>query len=250
MRAKDGTIRYARIAADSASWVTRLVIVVFSFVAAIGLFLLERRIVGELDEPLRALPLLATAAIVAAVIFLLCERTDHSNSSLSLSVGLVLVFAVACSYPGNRFFDWLVWSAASAAAFAPSIIQRLRSTETPNPTSIRVADVVDLEADGDAEKVLQNLTRVRTAEGHDAIRGTLVAEFEPGARQTTLHIAFCPPFERLPEIDANLVDDSDAELKLTQAFHHGAQFEVRLPEAAEESLSVEFEFYATDAGAE
>jgi hypothetical protein len=160
------------------------------------------------------------------------------------------VFAVACSYPGSRFVDWLIWSAASAAAFAPSIIQRLRSNEAPNPTSIRVADVVDLDADGDAEKVLQNLTRVRTAAGHDAIRGTLIAEFEPGARQTTLHIAFCPPFERLPEIDANLVDDSDAELKLTQAFHHGAQFEVRLPEEAEEIMSVELEFYATDAGTE
>ena len=115
MRAKDGTIRYARIAADSASWLTRLAFVVFSLVAAIGLFLLERRVVGELDEPLRALPLLATAAIVAAVIFLLCERTDHSNLSLSLSAGLVSVFAVACSYPGSRFVDWLIWSAASAA---------------------------------------------------------------------------------------------------------------------------------------
>jgi hypothetical protein len=250
MRAKDGTIRYARIAADSASWVTRLVFVVFAFVAAIGLFLLERRIVGELDEPLRALPLMATAVIVAAIAFLLCERTEHSNLSLSLSAGLILVFALACSFPGNRFVDWLIWSAASAAAFAASVIQRLRSAESPIPTSIRVADVVDLEADPDAEKVLQNLTRVRTAEGHEAIRGTLVAEFEPGARQTTLHIAFCPPFEQLPEIDANLVDDSNAELKLTQAFHHGAQFEVRLPEAAEVCLCVELEFYATDAGLE
>jgi hypothetical protein len=250
MRAKDGTIRYARIAADSASWLTRLAFVVFSFLAAIGLFLLERRIVGELDEPLRVLPLLATAAIVAAVAFILCDRTEHNNLSLLLSAGLFLVFAIACSFPGSRFADWLIWSTAIAAAFAPTVVQRFRTTESPHQTSIRVADVVDLDGDGDTEKVLQNLTRVRTSEGHDAIRGTLIAEFEPGARQATLHVAFCPPFERLPEIDANLIDDYDAELKLTHAFHHGAQFEVRLPEPAEESTSIELEFYATDAGSD
>jgi hypothetical protein len=113
-----------------------------------------------------------------------------------------------------------------------------------------VADVTDLETDGDSEKVLQNLTRVRTAEGHEAIRGTLLAEFQPGERQTTLHIAFCPPFERLPEVEANVADDSDADVKLTQVFHHGAQFELRLPEPVSEYANVEIELFAIDAQSE
>jgi len=250
MRATDGTIRHVRIAAESASWITRLVLVAFTLLAATGLFLLERRIVGALSDPIPLLQLLATAALTAAAAYALCERTDHSNLALSVAAGLILVFAIACSFPGNRILDWLVWFGVSAAAFSAPLLHRLRAVESTNPTSIRVADVTDLDTDGDSEKVLQNLTRIRTAEGHEAIRGMLLAEFRPSERQTTLHVGFCPPFERLPEIEANVVDDSETDVRITQVFHHGAQFELRLPEPASESTTVEIEFFAIEAQSE
>jgi len=106
-------------------------------------------------------------------------------------------------------------------------------------------------ANGDAttEQVLQRLTRVRTVDGHEAISGTLLAEFAPGERNATLHVAFCPPFETLPNLEAQIADDSEASVKVTQVLHNGAQLEVRLPEPADETIAVEVEFFATDAEA-
>src|SRR4029079_15317041 len=102
------------------------------------------------------------------------------------------------------------------------------------------------EDDANPERVLQQLTRFRTAEGKDTIRGTVVAEFAVGERQTTVYIGFCPPFERLPQVEANIIDDFDAEVKLAQVLHNGAQLDVRLSEPAEDALTVSIEFFASE----
>jgi hypothetical protein len=75
----------------------------------------------------------------------------------------------------------------------------------------------------------------------------LVGEFAPGERQATLYIAFCPPFERRPQVEVNVADDSDATVKLTQVLHNGAQLEVRLPHPTEEPTKVTIELFVTDA---
>jgi hypothetical protein len=93
---------------------------------------------------------------------------------------------------------------------------------------------------------LQQLTRYRAADGTQSIRGTLLAEFEPGDRISTLYIAFCPPFERLPTVESDIVDDSDATVKLLQLMHNGVQFEVRLPQSPDEKHAVTIELLATD----
>jgi hypothetical protein len=94
---------------------------------------------------------------------------------------------------------------------------------------------------------LQQLTRYRAADGTHSILGTLIAEFEPGDRTATLHIAFCPPFERLPTVALEAVDDSFATVKLTQLLHNGVQIEVRLPQTPDEKQSVTIELMATEA---
>jgi hypothetical protein len=94
---------------------------------------------------------------------------------------------------------------------------------------------------------LQQLTRYRAADGTHSIHGTLIAEFEPGDRSATLHIAFCPPFERLPTVELEAVDNSFATVKLTQLLHNGVQIEVRLPQSLDEKQSVTIEMLATEA---
>lgn len=95
-------------------------------------------------------------------------------------------------------------------------------------------------------QLLQQLSRVRTAEGKETIRGTLVAEFEQGERQVTLYVAFCPPFELLPQVEANAADDSEADVKIVQVLHNGAQIDVRLSEPAEELATISIDFYAVE----
>jgi|tagenome__1003787_1003787.scaffolds.fasta_scaffold20888664_1 hypothetical protein len=97
-----------------------------------------------------------------------------------------------------------------------------------------------------AETTLQQLTRVRLPNGTVQIRGTVLAEFAVGDRQTTVYVGFCPPFETLPQAQANIVEDIEADIKLTQVLHNGMQFDVRLSEAAEESIALPIDFLASE----
>jgi len=93
---------------------------------------------------------------------------------------------------------------------------------------------------------LQQFTRYRAADGTQSIHGTLLADFVPGERSTTLYVAFCPPFERLPSVEAEAIDDASASVKLTQLLHNGVQIEIRLSQPANEKQTVTIEMVATD----
>jgi len=125
------------------------------------------------------------------------------------------------------------------------VVRRVLDSITAQPQALRPARRSSPAARPVAD-ILQQLTRVRTAEGRVAVRGTLVAEFAAGARDAMLYVAFCPPFERLPEVDAHVTDDTTASVKVAQRLHHGAQLDVRLPAAAENSLTVTVEFFAAE----
>jgi hypothetical protein len=103
-------------------------------------------------------------------------------------------------------------------------------------------------ADVSAEDIrIQQLTRYRATDGTQSIHGTLLAEFEPGDRTATLHVAFCPPFERLPTVEFEAIDDSDVTVKILQLLHNGVQFEVRLPQPPDEKHALAIEMVAMDA---
>jgi hypothetical protein len=94
--------------------------------------------------------------------------------------------------------------------------------------------------------ILQQLTRVRDANGRECIHGNLAAEFASGERQTALYIAFCPPFEYLPDVEAEIANDVQAEVKLVQVLHNGAQLEVRLPQPASSPTSITIALFAAE----
>jgi hypothetical protein len=132
----------------------------------------------------------------------------------------------------RRIVDWLVWLPAIAGDWwlRWALFPAKRSSP---PIGARSTSVQDDPVD---EQLLQQITRTPTAEGREVIHGTLVAELAAGERSATLYVAFCPPFERLPQVEAEATDCPDASVKLIQALHHGAQLEVCLFEV--------FEFYS------
>jgi hypothetical protein len=152
----------------------------------------------------------------------------------------MLLVAIACSFPVARVVDWLVWLPAIGCIAILPLVTRIQRPMSGGSSLSAVAD------DAKPEQVLQQITRFRTGDGKDAIRGTLAAEFVPGERQTTLYVAFCPPFELLPKIEANANGDYEAEVKLAQVLHNGAQLDVRLSEPADEAVAVSIEFFASD----
>jgi hypothetical protein len=220
---------------------------------ALALFLASRRAIGAMTAPLPPLPLVATAlavlawfAVVHAAGMFLGERSrslPRAKSWVLQSVPWVtlLLVAYACSYPAARLVDWLVWGATIALAW---LLPRLAATpRSHRPLKHSPPAVAAPSVD---ERLLSQLTRVRTAAGQDAIRGTLVAELALGQRDATLYIAFCPPFERLPSVEAEVDGSTAASVKLTQVLHHGAQLELRLTRPAAQPTAVSVEVFAAE----
>lgn len=246
MRATDGTMRIALVDGTHSARRTQVVATLTCAGLAIACFLLYRRASGALSEPLPTVPLFWLAAIITMWALTVRELSGRNPIITGLALTTVVLFAIACSYPGARIIDWLAWPAAMfATVLSPKVLESLDDDELDWGDRKNHKPVTILVDDADeSEQVLQHVTRVRTAEGQDAIRGQLIAEFAIGERQTTLYAAFCPPFERLPRVEVNLADDFPATVKPTQVLHNGAQFDVRLSEPAEEAATVLIEFYA------
>jgi hypothetical protein len=132
-----------------------------------------------------------------------------------------------------------------AFSVCASAMQMCRTRLARFTTSKR-ADATELQQSSAAVLVLQRLTRVRLPNGRVEIRGTVLAEFRAGDRQAAVYVGFCPPFEFLPIIEAKIGDNVEADLKLLQVLHSGAQFEIRLREPAEESVAFTVEFIASE----
>jgi hypothetical protein len=219
--------------------------VVASLIAAVttAAFLLSRRIAGAYSAELPPPQLFIVATLALAWAIAVRELSFPSAITPSIAIAVLLALAIACSYPGSRVIDWLIWPAVMLeAVFLPALRRRHKPSRSTATTPLATA----LHSEEPSENILQQLTRIRLTDGHEAIRGELVAEFPTGERQVTLYVAFCPPFELLPHIDVNIADDSDATVKVSQFLHNGTQLEVRLPEPAEEPLRVTVELYAAE----
>lgn len=81
------------------------------------------------------------------------------------------------------------------------------------------------------------------------LRGTLQTAFAPGQRTAFAHVAFCPPFAMLPQLEFRQVDGPAARIKLGQLQTYGARFELKLIEASDDSATVGIEFTAQSGGA-
>ena len=235
---------------------------------AIGLLLLTRRVVGAVTADLPPMHLFTTAIVACVVVFggrvvwrrLALSRPSAVSSTLRLraegssgpngerqdvgiervigwagSAGIVLL-SLGCSL--GRAGDWLLWLPLVGVDQWQLrwFLDRSVKTATTGRGFMATADAVDDVAIAGDE--LQRLVRVRDANGVEAIHGTLRAEFVAGQRQVTLHVGFCPPLERAPTVEVEAGDGPDAEVKVSQAFAHGARLEVRLAAVAEEDCCV------------
>jgi hypothetical protein len=231
MFATDGTWRFPeRVARARRTPLEHALAASIVLLLVVAAFLVGRRLGGALAATLPALPLAVTAisllAWAAAVrSHFLCGR---SGAMVALVVAL---FAIACSYPFERTMDWLVWlPAILALGLLPAR---------------RISPIGD-SSDKATGLVLQQLTRSRSADGVETIRGELVAEFAAGDRIAILHVAFCPPFERLPAVAAQRTSGPACEVKIAQLLHQGARLEVRLSRASTAIDRVKLEFVARD----
>jgi hypothetical protein len=234
--------------------VTLSVPVVFLF----GLLILFRRAAGAFDTSLPPTLLLATATLLVAWLAIVSDhwleqpdrnsraRFTRDRMSVASAWASLALFAVGCSFPFARPIDWLVWPMTFAAAwFSPLILQQLRNqsdilqwfSPRRHATSahVRINDEIPL----------QRLARYRSRDGAETVHAHLRAEFSAGERDASVFVAFCPPFDTLPTVDAFLTDDVAADVQITQALHHGAQIDIRLTAPTTSELTVNVELTAS-----
>jgi hypothetical protein len=241
MRATDGIFQSLIERAGGKGWpVSAIVVGAIYFVLALSLFLFVRRATGALAAPLGTPQLVATATVMCLWALILRKFTAKRAAYFWVSLCTMLLVAIACSFPVARVVDWLVWLPAIGCSAILPLVTRIQQPMSGGSSLSAIAEGAN------PEQVLQQLTRFRTGDGKDAIRGTLAAEFMAGERQTTLYVAFCPPFELLPTVEASANGDYEADVKLAQVLHNGAQLDVRLSGPAEEAVAVSIEFFASD----
>lgn len=93
-------------------------------------------------------------------------------------------------------------------------------------------------------RVRQQLTRTLEADGRDVCRGSARAEFAVGRRSASIHLAFCPPFATLPQLEA-ATEQMDATAKVAQVLPYAARIEVKLSAAAADRRDVIVSFTAS-----
>jgi hypothetical protein len=226
---------------------------------SIGLLLLARRVAGALESPLPTVLLLITATLLVAWSVVIndhwLEPPGTSNRGHNLRGQIfvaaawttLVLFAIACSFPFDRLIDWLLWPAAFAAAwFGPQAVQFLRERSPRLNLPLRKSPTTSSAGDHPDAIPVQRITRYRSPDGVESIHARLSAEVPRGERSANVHVAFCPPFERLPTVEAYLTDDISAEVNLTQVLHHGAQIEIRLPTPAHARTPVNVELMAVE----
>jgi len=97
------------------------------------------------------------------------------------------------------------------------------------------------ETPSDDVSLVQHLDRRKTEGGQESVEGWLRAAIPAGSRLATLHVAICPPFERLPECYVEQVDGPPAHIKIAQVLHQGVRLELKLERAADQDSLVTVE---------
>lgn len=269
-----GPVTVTISARDSAAEVARWSAgTLFGLLATAAILVAWRRIAGALSSPLDSVSLLAVALVVAATacgVRLLWQRlpvvpvgrslfTRSSMLSAAVSV-LGLSLSLSGTTVGGLLAFWAVVAAEELWAWRPAVWRNLQSmpvSVVPPRVEPQLRVVCDepypLPVAADEippQEVLQQLTRSQAADGSEQLAGWLRMAFAAGQRTGSLHVAFCPPFAKTPELTVEQLDGPDARVKTAQLLPYGVRLDLKLAAPSDAPASVLLQFSARSEGLE
>lgn len=165
------------------------------------------------------------ALACAACCFPLVALIVAANARLGIIghaylLGLALVSGTAGAFWNARLTDRLLTAGMS------------RDGRRPSRVGLHIAHgTVAVEPDEFASRVEPGATlwmERRTApSGEEAVQGVAAAEFSGGQQTAIVHIPFCPPLKRLPELALELVEARSVRIKSTAAYPWGCRIELK-----------------------
>ena len=230
------------------------------FLAAVVLW--SRRAVGAISAPLPGAALLAlgfavsATAMAARYVWRYTGASQRSGFAVSglFSISVVAI-AAAASMPGSTVIGigglWLIvvveelwswWPRRSVGSVEVERVSVRRSQpvhgmDGQRQFELAVSDSV-LGAEVAQEHVTQQVTRLVEPDGTERVVGWMRVSFEPGQRLASVHLAFCPPFIRVPEASLERLEGPPVRIKRVQVFPYGARFDLKLASPAEETTKV------------
>jgi len=211
-----------------------------SVLAALSLILFVRHLAGALTEslPLSGLIALAIAValLVAAIRFV--ERRETSGwhqLQLWLPCVLVVILTISVSVPGSS-----ILGLASLWAIVLADVSFLAAGRTSSATQPRTSDNATAASSTESATIdlRQHLTRGLDANGVDLLEGELHIPFADSQRAAQFDVAFCPPFDDVPEFDFEQVDGPEARIDVAQLLPHGARLELKLSQPGPARVTV------------
>ncbi len=134
---------------------------------------------------------------------------------------------------------------SSRPAVAESAAESPADASPPGVSLSDVSAATFATENGDAnssempeENVVQHFTRRLDASGGEILQGWIRAPFVAGQRTTNVHVAFCPPFRRSPQLSVEQYEGPEARIKQAQILPHGARLDLKLTRATEEATRV------------
>jgi hypothetical protein len=174
-----------------------------------------------------------------------------TTSALFLLWGTLFVFELLWWYRGWQWVGGQSATAGGPGDEAPGAAP-VGDVEEPAAAPSRPAELMTTaeEVDNDAwlaEGMTQQLTRIDAQDGTQAVEGVLRSRFQPAERSRSLHVAFCPPLQSLPEMTVTQWSGPRCHVKAAEVQTYGARFDLRLAAASQtpEEVLIHFEAVAS-----
>jgi hypothetical protein len=216
-----------------------------------------RRLSGAVEMPLDWRMLLAAAALVAATAgaarasWTRWTRGQLAPRRLRWFDGLVSLGVLAAggalslpgSPPAGLVLLWALLIVEESWAWVP-VRKWFRGRVVPAPGTPETQpgeDPADPRAVPSGD-VIQQFTRRRAADGTEMLSGWLRVALCAGQRTASIHLSFCPPLDRAPQLVVHQREGPPARVKASQVLPYGARLDLKLVEAAEAAGYVLLEF--------
>ena len=157
------------------------------------------------------------------------------------TVAILGTAAILTDVRSQAAWAWLsLWGCAVAAEIW---IYRASSAGARGDDGVVSSKALVGDTDAFDEEAVQRLVRTANPEVGEIVQATYRVQFSEGQRNESVHLAFCPPLSRVPDVEVEPVDGPDATAKVALAVPHGVRLDVRLDTPTEEPTEVVIEVF-------
>lgn len=214
--------------------------------AAAGLAIASR---WALSNCQRADPAFWIKSLLAAfsVLPLAALFTVATPRNSLLAIGVVSALALVA---GNANLFWKRKSPKAAAQpgtasdYSHGASAGDRQPDCPPTTLPVLSGLTDLSESHERPRLAEWCERSTDEFGNTVVLGSIVARFEPGQSLATVHVAFQPPFDRVPEFSFEVLDAALVRVRTPAVFRYGARLELKRSEAIDAALQTPLRFQA------